>query len=366
MKELIDVFLVAQTGVPVLWMGKPGIGKSSIIEGGARNLGLDCHVEILSISEPCEVGGLLRGEVGENGKHGRAVRLLPEWFVRFQEKGEGVLFLDELTTAPPMNQAAALRLIRDRAIGDVRLPESVLIIAAANPPDLAAGGCELEPAMANRFCHLDWAPSYEDWTQGMLAGFPDFKPKKLPKDWTANLHEVKSMVASFIKTMPTLLHDVPKEMSARSGAWPSQRTWEYAAKVMCACRSVNVDDIPYLSGLVGPGAANAFNTWRSQMDIATPEEILKSPLHVPLPQRSDKVFTMANSVAAAVIANTSVPRWKAAWSFLGRVVEAKHADMVVPSAKALEEHCRIDGKRLPNTPDMTRLLPILVSVESGA
>src|SRR5207248_8810483 len=46
----------------------------------------------------------------------------------------GLLFLDELTTAPPAVQAAMLRVVLERVVGDVTLPPAVRVVAAANPP----------------------------------------------------------------------------------------------------------------------------------------------------------------------------------------------------------------------------------------
>jgi MoxR-like ATPase len=65
------------------------------------------------------------------------------WARRLTDAGHGLLFLDELTTAPPAVQAAMLRVVLERAVGDVELPASVRIVAAANPAEQAADGWEL-------------------------------------------------------------------------------------------------------------------------------------------------------------------------------------------------------------------------------
>src|SRR5262249_29844746 len=65
------------------------------------------------------------------------------WARRLTETGYGLLFLDELTTAPPAVQAAMLRVVLERAVGDVELPAAVRVVAAANPAGQAADGWEL-------------------------------------------------------------------------------------------------------------------------------------------------------------------------------------------------------------------------------
>ena len=40
--------------------------------------------------------------------------------------------------------------------GDLALPRGVRIVAAANPPGIAADGWELSAPLVNRLVHLDW------------------------------------------------------------------------------------------------------------------------------------------------------------------------------------------------------------------
>jgi MoxR-like ATPase len=50
--------------------------------------------------------------------------------------GEGILFLDfldELTSAPQMTQAGCYQLVLDRKLGEYRLPDGWVVIAAGNP-----------------------------------------------------------------------------------------------------------------------------------------------------------------------------------------------------------------------------------------
>ncbi len=62
----------------------------------------------------------------------------PDWAVRLVRAGRGLLFLDELSTAPPAVQAALLRLVLERRVGALTLPPGVRIVAAANPRASAA------------------------------------------------------------------------------------------------------------------------------------------------------------------------------------------------------------------------------------
>jgi len=93
------------------------------------------------------------------------------WAKELVAGGGGYLFLDELTTSPPAVQAAMLAVALDLTVGDVQLPKGTRVIAGANPPDCAAGGYELEAPLANRFCHVEFTPSVDEWLDGMSTGW---------------------------------------------------------------------------------------------------------------------------------------------------------------------------------------------------
>src|SRR6516165_11693296 len=162
--EALGVAVAA--GVPVLLWGAPGTGKTSAIRAMAGVMGLPCETVIASIREPSDFAGLPI-VVGDE------VRFAPPaWARRLAEAGQGLLFLDELSTAPPAVQAALLRVVLERAVGDLTLPDDVAVVAAANPPEQAAGGWDLSPPLANRLCHLDWPVDQDRFVEALTSGWP--------------------------------------------------------------------------------------------------------------------------------------------------------------------------------------------------
>lgn len=143
-----------QANVPALWVGAPGVGKTSIIRALARKMGWPIETVIASICEPSDLGGL---PVIDNGG---VRRVPPAWALHLAEACKdgrpGIMFFDELSTAAPANQAAVLRISQERVVGDCQLPPSVRFMAASNPVDQSAGGWDLSAPLANRLCHLRW------------------------------------------------------------------------------------------------------------------------------------------------------------------------------------------------------------------
>ena len=105
--------------VPMLLWGAPGVGKTTVVRQLAENSQLPCELVIASIREPADFSGL-----PVVGADGRSVHLAPPaWATRLAEAGRGLLFLDEISTAPPAVQAALMRVVLERTVGELQLPE---------------------------------------------------------------------------------------------------------------------------------------------------------------------------------------------------------------------------------------------------
>jgi hypothetical protein len=351
--------VVIQSGVPGIAWGKPGTGKTSWIKEFAEETGAHLESVIASIREPSDFAGL--PVITDKGDVKMAA---PAWAIRLKDAVEAgkpaILFLDELSTAPPAVQSALLRVVFERVVGELELPEEVRIVAASNPTDTSSGTWTLSAALANRFVHIDWDIEPKTWVEGMTNGWDmENDMHILPEDWESGFPQIVSLISAFIQHRPALLLNEPDNTEEAGGAWPSPRSWENAARIMTAARSAGLDKtytLELLIGCVGRGAATEFLTWEQNLDLQDPEMLLADPKKFKVPDRGDKVFAVLSAVVTAARGDLSEPRWTAAWNVLGQAAKAGKADIAAIPARNLVK-ARTD--KLPIPQDVKEFLPVL-------
>jgi AAA domain (dynein-related subfamily) len=301
--------------VPILLWGAPGTGKTSVIRELAAAADWPCETVIASIREPSDFAGL--PIVNDAAADGARVSFAPpSWAVALSNAGEGVVFFDEVSTAPPAVQAALLRVVLERTVGDLMLPERVSVVAAANPAEQAADGWELSPPLANRFCHLDWPVDARTLADGFSSGWPTAAPPALPEGWDRRVPVVRSWIAGFVTVRPMLALAVPEDAAGAGRAWPSPRTWDMAARLQTAAEAGGVGELAtslLVRGCVGAGPGVEYLTWLAEADLPDPEAVLSNPDSFRLPDRGDRAYAALSSIAAAVAADPSNGRWERGW-----------------------------------------------------
>lgn len=192
---------------PVMLWGPPGVGKSQLVAQVAQRHGAPMIDIRLSQMEPSDLRGI---PFRAGDKVEWAVpAMLPD---ATRHGRRGILFLDEITSAPPSVSAAAYQLILDRRLGDYSVPEGWAIFAAGNRQGDRGVTYAMPAPLANRFSHFEFAAHLDDWVawayhQGIderLIGFLRFKPE---------------LLFDFDPARPEL-------------AFPSPRSWEFAHRAL--------------------------------------------------------------------------------------------------------------------------------------
>jgi hypothetical protein len=282
----------------------------------------------------------------------------PAWARRLFEAGEGLLFLDELTTAPPAVQAAMLRVVLERVVGDLALPRDVRVVAAANPPGEAADGWELAPPLANRLVHLDWPVDAKSVAAGIAFGFPAPVVTMAREPTPAQDAAARAAVAAFLQVRPTLVLQVPTSSASASKGWPSPRSWKAVSVLMAACDAAAAADnarAALVIGAVGEGPGLEFLSWLANADLPDPEAVLADPASFELPDRSDRAFAALTAVAAVAVSKRDVESWAAAWRVVAKAADGA-PDVAALVARTLAG-ARPSGAELPA--EVLALVPLL-------
>ncbi len=335
--QLEALALAVSADLPVLLWGEPGIGKTAALTQLAESLDLPLTTVIASVHEPSDFSGL--PVIGDDPATLGVPMAPPDWAVRLVHAGRGLLFLDELSTAPPAVQAALLRVVLERRIGALQLPPGVRIVAAANPPSSAADGWELSPPLANRFVHLHWTHDHEVVVRGLggtwpLATLPRLDPEKFSDAVTF----ARRAVCGLLTARPALVHQLPGSQSRRGGAWPSPRSWDMTVRLVAfaTAASSSTDVLSLLvRGSVGDGPGFELLAAIDHMDLPDPEVLLADPTAVALPDRGDLRQAVLDAVVAAVRRRPDQARWDAAWALLVTAVQTGPPDLVVVPATTL-------------------------------
>ncbi|BCJ64082.1 AAA family ATPase [Polymorphospora rubra] len=335
--QLEALTLAVAADLPVLLWGEPGIGKTAALNQLAAALDLPLTTVIASVHEPSDFAGL--PVVGDDPAVQGVPMAPPDWAVRLVRAGRGLLFLDELSTAPPAVQAALLRVVLERRIGALRLPAGVRIVAAANPRSSAADGWELSAPLANRFVHLQWTYQHETVVRGLggtwpRAALPRLAPQRLPEA----VAYARRAVCGLLTGRPALVHQMPNNEARRGGPWPSPRSWQMAlcltAFATAAGSSREVLSM-LVRGTVGDGPGLELLASLDRMDLPDPETLLAAPATAELPERGDLRQVVLDAVVAAVRERPDRARWDAAWTLLVRALETGAPDLVVVPATTL-------------------------------
>jgi hypothetical protein len=363
MSVLRSVELAYRAAVPALLWGLPGVGKTASLRALGARLGVPVVEVITSIREPADFLGL--PVVVDGG-----VKYVPPSWVEELANG-GILFFDEISTAPPAVQAALLRVVLERRVGEHQLPESVWVVAAANPPDQAAGGWDLAPPLANRFVHLQWRHDAMKWAEEFPAYFATsaqasagvvVRPGVDPAAWA----QARALVAAFIRVRPHLLLQMPNDAERAGRAWASPRTWDFASRVLAVAlqdaggrvEAAVLDAAECVTGCVGEGPAGEFVTWARAADLPDPEELLADPAAFRLPERGDIAYAVLSAVATAVVSRCTTERWQAAWEILGSAAEQGAKDIAAAAARQLAR-LRREKPELPRPVQVAGFVPLL-------
>lgn len=267
---------------PFFLHGKPGIGKSDLVqqvalslsyaEGkGKRSYGLIDWRAVYR--DPVD----LRGLPVPNLKDGTTIWLKPSELPQVERDGRcGLFFMDELTQASQMMKNCCFGVVLNRKFGEHPLLPGWLPCGAGNYVTDRAGATRLPTALANRFenIYVDIDPA--PWVEWASAN---------------NVHPV---VVAYIRWRPEMLHVMPK---GDEDAFPTPRSIVSVSNMLDHID----DDIrqAQVAGACGDAWAAEFEGfWRIHTQLPSMDDIQQHPRTARVPEETEvgALFAVATAL----------------------------------------------------------------------
>ncbi len=271
-------FLGARSGhhTPVMLWGPPGVGKSDIIRQVAEKHGVAIQDIRLSQMEPSDLRGI-------PFRDGNLVEwAIPAMLPDAERHGpEGILFLDEITSAPPSVSAAAYQLILDRRLGQYEVPEGWAIFAAGNRQGDRGVTYTMPAPLANRFSHYEVEINLDDWVA-----------------WAYG-NGIDERIIGFLRFRPEMLFDF--DPAHNPVAFPSPRSWEFAHRAIQKFADRPTLLTGTLQACVGPAAGIELAAFMSSLDQLPDIDAILDGGEVNAPEEIDLQYAVASTLVGHAI-----------------------------------------------------------------
>jgi len=221
-----------KSDIPVFIHGSPGIGKSYIVNDIAKQNDLEIIDVRLSQLDAVDLRGIptISNE---------QTKWMPPVFLPTNQDSRGILFLDELNSAPLSVQAAIYQLVLDRKIGEYTMPKGWRIICAGNKIDDKGIVFKLPSPLINRMVHIV-----------LEAKFDDFKIWSIKND-------IHPFIIGFLGFRPDLLSTEVPATSETNPAFCTPRAWDMLSNILQSNEEISKIH-PIIYGTVGYGAGIEF------------------------------------------------------------------------------------------------------------
>ena len=262
----------------MLW-GRPGVGRSQGIRQVAKQIEEKTEKKVhitdvrLLLFNPVD----LRGIPTANADKTLAVWLKPQIF-QMDSSPEivNILFLDEISAAPQSVQAAAYQITLDRTVGEHKLPDNCIVVAAGNRVTDRSVAYTMPKALANRLCHMEIEGDSHSWHEWAVCS------------------GINDMVISFLEYKPSMLM---RFNAANDGlAFPTPRSWEMVSNILNHVSDDVGKVFPLISGCIGEEAAYELRSWRELYDKVPEVESIFEGKTTSVPVRPEILFALSSQV----------------------------------------------------------------------
>lgn len=266
---------------PFLW-GPAGIGKSeAVVQLGEKlEKATGKHTEITDIRlllfSPVDLRGVPVAD--EHKKFSNW--LMPRIFdMNSSENNINILFLDELSAAPQSVQAAAYQICLDRKIGEHKLPDNCIVIAAGNRTTDQSVSYKMPKALCNRLMHFNIETNYKVWLEWAVA------------------NDIDSRIVGYLAFDNSKLCVEPESSDM---AYPTPRSWSFVSNLLKNSNGDMSVIHPLICACIGTDTALEFEAWvNSCTKLPNVEDVLNGRTNQ-YPTSYDALLAFTSSLVSAI------------------------------------------------------------------
>lgn len=268
----------------VFLRGKSGIGKTDSVFQASDILSQyvddwqGVTTMLLSQMDPTDVRGL------PMVVDGRTTYARP---LEFPSTGSGILFLDEITSAPSAVQAVAYQITLKPE--DFGIPKGWMVVAAGNNKSDRGVTYNIAAPLLNRMCDLEVETTLDDFTMHAIDS------------------GIRPEILSFLRDRPDFLHKF--EGGSDIQPFPSPRSW-FAVSDLLSLDIPQADRLEMIKGDIGAEAGLAFETHLRIWDTMPRIDDILEGKDVPVPDKLDVAYCVAMGLAVRVDEHTFENAWK--------------------------------------------------------
>lgn len=298
--------IVTGESVPLMVWGPPGLGKSAAVKAAAEKMAdlfklkgvwefgdaipegdtIDQYFGLIDLRasqmDPVDAGGFpVRDPENDTMR-----RVLGSWFPhtgRHDLPKYGVVFCDELSSAPNGVQASLYQFMQDRRLYDRAMKPGWATVGAGNRQTDGGVVFKMATPLANRLVHITMESSVDVTTE-----------------WGLDSGELPLVMVAFLRFRPELLntHEEHVKKKLDGMAFATERTWHKLAKL----EEYLMDKDAWhelASGLVGKGPAAEYlgykDIWQKMPNI---DAIMLDPKGAPVPDDPATLYAVATALSS--------------------------------------------------------------------